>query len=169
MKKLFLISLLSFLVFHAEAQTDFRKNTAYAQFLGNGIVLSANYERQLFKKPGLGIHAGIGICGEAGFYWNGTSRITIPVGLNYILPVNHNNRFIDFAIGATYSNSDMRVYMMVEHRDPNYKNSNYWSFVPSVSYRIQTKRNMMYKFGLSPVINQYGLIPFIGFSVGKRF
>jgi len=144
-------------------------NTAYLQLFGNGIVLSANYERQLFKKPGLSLHAGIGICGEAGFYWNGTSRVTIPVGIIYLLPLKRYNRFVDFGIGATYAKSDMQVYMLVEHRNPNYVNTNYWSCVPSISYRIHTQKHMMYKYGFTPVINQYGFIPFFEFSAGKRF
>jgi len=144
-------------------------NTAYVQFLGNGIVLSVNYERQLFNKPGLGIHAGIGICGEAGFYWNGTSRVTIPVGFNYLLPLKKKNRFVDFGLGATYAKSDMQVYILAEHRDPNYVNTHYWSVIPSISKRIATRKHMMYRYGFSPVINQYGFIPFIEFALGKSF
>lgn len=151
------------------AYPSVKLNTAYAQFLGNGIVLSANYERQIFKKPGLGIHVGIGICGEEGFYWNGTSRVTIPVGINYLLPLKRDNRFVDFGIGATYAKSDMQVYILVEHRNPNYVNTNYWSFVPSISYRIHTPKHMMYKYGFTPVINQYGFIPFFEFSAGRSF
>ena len=146
-----------------------KPNTVYVQFLGNGIILSANYERQLFKKPGLGVHAGIGVCGEVGFYWNGTSHVTIPVGLNYLLPLKNKNKFVDFGLGATYAKSDMQVYMLVEHRNPNYINTHYWSLVPSISKRITTRKHMMYKYGFSPVINQYGFIPFIAFSAGKSF
>ena len=151
------------------AYPSVKLNMVYVQLFGNGIVLSANYERQLFKKPGFGIHAGIGICGEEGFYWNGTYRITIPVGINYLLPLKRNNRFIDFGIGATYAKSDMQVYMLVEHRNPNYVNTHYWSLVPSVSKRITTRRHMMYRYGFSPVINQYGFIPFFEFSAGRSF
>jgi len=169
MKNSFLLVLLLFTLLFSKAQSNFKPNTAYVQFLGNGIVLSANYERQLFKKPGLGIHAGIGICGEAGFYWNGTSRVTIPVGFNYLLPLKNKNKFVDFGLGATYAKSDMQVYMLVEHRNPNYVNTHYWSVVPSISKRIATRRHMMYRYGFSPVINQYGFIPFIEFAMGKSF
>jgi hypothetical protein len=175
---LFILTLLSFasnsqsnkaLKSALNAYPSVKLNTAYAQFLGNGIVLSANYERQLFKKPGLGIHVGFGVCGEAGFYWNNSSRLTIPIGINYLLPLKRNNRFVDFGIGATYAKSDMQVYMLVEHRNPNYVNTNYWSCIPSILYRIHTPKHMMYKYGFTPVINQYGFIPFFEFSAGKSF
>lgn len=152
-----------------KSKEKFRQNTMYAQFLGNGIVLSANYERQLFKKPGLSVHAGFGVCGETGFNWNNSSRLTIPVGVNYLLPLKKNNRFVDFGIGATYAKSDMQVYMLVDYRNSNYVNTNYWSFVPSISYRIHTPKHMMYRYGITPVINQHGFIPFFEFCAGKSF
>ena len=151
------------------AYSTVKLNTAYVQLFGNGIVLSANYERQLFKKPGLGIHVGFGVCGETGFNWNNSSRLTIPVGINYLLPLKRDNRFVDFGIGATYAKSDMQVYMLVDYRNPNYVNTNYWSCVPSISYRIHTPKHMMYRYGFTPVINQHGFIPFFEFCAGKSF
>lgn len=147
----------------AISQSLFKQNTVYFQLGGNGLFTSFNYERQLSKKPGLGIHAGSGI------YGFNPSYFTLPIGLNYILKFKHSNSFISFGLGITYSKADVKLYATVDHKDPSHVNTNYWNYIPSVGFRNLTKKNLMYCFSITPVFNQYDGLPFLGFSIGKSF
>lgn len=144
-------------------QNLFKQNTIYLELGGNGLFSSVNYERQVFKNPGLGFHIGAGIYGVK------PSDLTVPFGASYLLKLKKLNSFIDFGFGATYSKADVKLYFNVHYINPNRVNTNYWNYVPSVGYRRLTKKNLMYRFSLSPVINQHDLIPFVGFSIGKSF
>jgi hypothetical protein len=62
-KKLFIFIATILVATSLPAQKPFKKNTIYGELGGNGLVLSANYERQLGHKPGVGVHIGIGIGG----------------------------------------------------------------------------------------------------------
>ncbi len=44
----------------AVAQDTFKKNDVYIELLGNGVLGSINYDRQLSTQPGLGVRFGIG-------------------------------------------------------------------------------------------------------------
>ena len=72
---LLLFFLISFLI-TSFGQGTFKRNDVYFEILGNGIVASLNYERQLMKGPGLSIRAGVG-------YFSGDEqfRLSIPVGV----------------------------------------------------------------------------------------
>jgi hypothetical protein len=147
----------------AEGQTKTKLNTVYFELGGNGLFTSINYERQLLKNTRINFHIGIGIYGITPTY------LTIPLGINYLFKLNNSNSFIDLGFCATYSKADVALYAIVEHRNPNYKNTNYWNYIPSVAYRKLTKRNLMYRFSLTPVINHNDFLPFLGFSIGKSF
>ena len=65
---------------HSFAQAGSNKmNTVYVELGGNGLFLSANYERQIFKITPLNIHVGVGIYGITPSY------VTLPFGINYLL------------------------------------------------------------------------------------
>ncbi|HTO16754.1 MAG TPA: hypothetical protein VLZ83_13375 [Edaphocola sp.] len=144
-------------------QTKTRLNSIYLEIGGNALFTAVNYERQILKNPKLNFHIGAGIYGLQSSY------LTIPFGLNFLIQIKNSKAYFDFGLGATYSKADVALYAIVEHRDPNYKNTNYWNFIPSVAYRKITKRNFLYRFGLTPIVNQYGFFPFLGFSFGKTF
>jgi hypothetical protein len=67
----------------ASHKIHFEKNTVYAEFGGNGIDWSANYERQLGKKPGLGVRAGMGYASSTEEF-----RISVPIGVNYLFDIS---------------------------------------------------------------------------------
>lgn len=163
MKQIILTFLTIILFCNSYGQDSFKPNTIYFELGGNGLFTSLNYERQVTQKPGIGFHIG------AGFYGVKTSFLTIPFGVNYLLKLKNSNSYIDFGFGATYSKADVKLYIMVDHKDPNYVNTNYWNYIPSIGYRILTKTNFIYRFSLSPVINHNDFIPFLGFSIGKCF
>lgn len=129
------------------AQTKTKPNTIYLELGGNGLFTSINYERQILKNIPLHFHAGAGIYGLK------TSYLTIPIGINYLLKLNDFNAYLDLGFGATYSKADVDLYAMVEHSRTNYKNTNYWNYIPSLGYRKLTKRNLVYRFSFTPVIN----------------
>ena len=115
------------------------------------------------KAQGLNAHVGTGIYGVNPAY------LTIPFGINYLFTLKKSNAFIDLGFGATYSKADVALYAIVEHRELNYRNTNYWNYIPSLGYRKLTKSNLMYRFSLTPVINHNDGLPFVGFSIGKSF
>ena len=79
----------------AFGQNTFRKNDVYFELLGNGIVASLNYERQLMDKPGLGVRIGVGyLSGDEKF------RLSIPVSANYLFKIRNNKSFLDAGIGV---------------------------------------------------------------------
>lgn len=162
MKRSILVILTIIFALDANSQNFSGKNTIYYQFGGNGLFNSVNYERQIFKKPGLGVHAGLGNYGVKPTY------LTVPFGVNYLLKLKNSNAFIDLGFGATYSKADVKLYVNVK-QNPNYVNTNYWNLIPSVGYRKLTGKNLMYRFSFTPVINQYDFLPFLGFSIGKSF
>ncbi|NCU04954.1 MAG: hypothetical protein GXC73_13290 [Chitinophagaceae bacterium] len=151
----FLLFIISFFSSYSFAQETFRENSFYIEAFGSGLFGSLNYERQLTKKPGIGVRIG------AGFYAEKASSLTIPVGLNYLFPLKTNRRFIDagFTVSPTYRDADFRS-----------KGNDKWTnFVPSVGYRSHTKKDWMWRISITPVINRFAFTPSAGFSIGKVF
>ena len=137
-------------------------NTVYFELGGNGLFLSANYERQILKKTRLHMHFGTGIYGVD------PSVLTIPFGVNYLLKLKKINSYIDFGFGVTYTKEDVKLYTIVD-RPNNIVNSDFINIIPSIGIRHRTDKNFMYRFSLTPVFNQYSGLPFFGFSIGKSF
>lgn len=163
MLRLILIFYCLLIICHAYGQSEMKHNTIYFQIGGNGLFTSINYERQILKNPRISVHAGIGNYGTKNPY------LTIPIGVNYLLNLNKSNKGFEFGLGLTYTRADAVLYIIVDRKQPQKPNANFYNFVPSISYRAQTQRSMMYRIELTPIIGQYGLIPFIGFSIGKSF
>ncbi len=159
MRKILLAILILHLFNAAFAQSKLPENNIYVEAGGYGLFGSINYERRLSKEPGFGIHAGVGFYTENAFY------LTIPVGINYLFKLNNHNSFIDGGLGVTWANSNRNSVnnTLFSSRD------SFTSFIPSVGYRKQTAKNLMFRFGLTPVINNYGFVPWAGIAVGKSF
>lgn len=143
-------------------QSNAKLNSVYVELGGNGLFTSINYEKQLLKNTRLNFHFGLGIYGMEPTY------LTIPFGIRYVLQLNNSNSYIDLGLGATYSKADVRLYATID-RHPGYVQTNFWNYIPNVSYRILTKKNTLFRFSISPIINQYDFLPFFGFSIGKSF
>ena len=145
-------------------QNTFKKNDIYFEFLGNGIGASVNYERQLMDKAGLGVRLGIG-------YFSGDEkfRVSIPVGLDYLISLRNDKSFINAGLGATWSGATGLKTAKQEALTGRDLNEHIWSFVPSIGYRHHTKSNYMLRISLTPIINKYRFFPFAGISIGKRF
>lgn len=157
MKKLLSIVLL-FTAVTSFAQDYFRKNIIYLEAGGNGLFGSINYEWQFTKETKFGVRIGVGFYTENAFY------LTVPVGINYLFKLNNNNSFIEGGLGLTFvrvnDNLSSNYY---------YRGNGFNSFVPSIGYRKQTVKNLMFRFSLTPVINNFGFVPWAGISFGKIF
>lgn len=158
MKKLLLIILFFNAIAMASAQDQFKKNTIYVEAGGNGLFGSVNYERQLAKEPGFGVRVGVGFYTENAFY------LTVPVGINYLFKLNNNNSFIEGGLGVTFARVNGNLSNSYYSRGLSFN-----SFIPSLGYRKQTEKNLMFRFSLTPVINNYGFVPWAGVSFGKSF
>lgn len=140
-------------------QGNFKKNDIYLEAGGNGLFSSVNYERQLTKQPGLGARIGVGFYSENAFY------LTIPVGIKYLFKLKSDKSFIDAGLGATWTRIDGNLFS-------DSKNSNgghLVNFIPSIGYRRHTVKDVMWRISVTPVANKYGLVPWLGASIGKRF
>lgn len=155
---IFIISIL-LLAQHCFAQTSFKKNDIYIEAGGNGLFISANYERQLSKKPGLGVRLGVGMYSENTFY------LTLPIGINYLFPTKNPKGFIDVGLGSTFARKNAKLFW----EKKTIEDDHFVNFIPSIGYRRHTTQNMMWRISCTPVINKFGFVPWIGFSVGKRF
>jgi hypothetical protein len=138
------------------AQKPFKKNTVYAEILGNGIVLSANYEKQVGSKEGLGVHIGIGL---------GGNKPAIPLGLKYLFGLGNNKSFLETGLGITFGERDL----WIENNNQVSKKSYNAAFIPSVGYRHHTNYGLMWRINYTPVFSSYrNLIGFAGISIGWR-
>ena len=141
------------------SQTSFKKNTIYLEAGGNGLWGSVNYERQLTKEPGLGVRLGVGFYTESSFY------LTIPAGTNYLFPLKNRTSFIDACLGVTWARINGKLF-----GSDKYSNGEHFvNFIPSIGYRIHTKKDVMWRFSITPVANNDAFTPWIGISLGKRF
>lgn len=146
-------------------QTSFRQNDIYFELLGNGIVASISYERQIINKPGLGLRLGVG-------YFSGDEqfRVSIPVGVNYLFNLRNNKSFLDAGIGATWSGAaGLKTFKQDAAAGGRDYSERIWSAVPNIGYRHHTKGNFMWRASFTPVINKYRAMPWLGLSIGKRF
>jgi hypothetical protein len=88
MKKLSLSLLALLLISQSFAQ---RRKTAFVELLGNGLIVSGNFEMRLKKdsNSGSGIRAGLGGGNVSGYDNNGNyvsvGLVTIPLGYNYLI------------------------------------------------------------------------------------
>ena len=151
---------LVFLSSYCLAQNSFRKNIVYAEFCGSGLNWSANYERQLGNKPGLGLHAGVGYASS-----NEQFRVSIPVGVNYIFNISHQRSFVETGIGVTWAEQNIW-----ESKLPD----TYFQYEPglfaSVGYRYQAPYGLIWKIDYTPFFTKYrNDYLFLGISVGWSF
>lgn len=159
MKKQLLTTIALCMMLFSFGQNNFKKNDIYLEAGGNGLFGSVNYERQLTKEPGLGVRIGVGFYSENAFY------LTVPIGINYLFKLKNEKSFIDVGIGATWTRMNGKFF-----DDSNDSNDDHFvNFVPSIGYRSHTANNLMWRISVTPVANKYGLVPWIGASIGKRF
>jgi hypothetical protein len=159
MKRLTLFLFIFGIAFCSSGQTAFKRNDIYLEAGGNGLFASVNYERQLTKQPGIGFRFGFGFYSENAFY------LTIPVGINYLFKLQNNKSFIDAGVGTTWTRMDGNLF----GGSKNLNGGHFVNFVPSFGYRRHISKDIMWRISATPIANKYGLVPWLGFSIGKRF
>jgi len=135
------------------AQENFKQNDLYLEIGGNAFLTSINYERQLTKKPGLGMRLGVGMS------YNLDAFLTLPMGLNYLFPLKKDNTFIDTGISIT----------LVPERKSSEGDIGFVNLIPSIGYRKHTQQDFMWRIGFTPIVSKDAFAPWAGFSIGKRF
>lgn len=142
-----------------QAQSSFSRNFAYFEAGGNGLFGSFNYERQFSKKPGFGMRAGLG------FFHEYDPALTIPIAINYLIPLKNEFQFLEGALGLTpvltYERPQKnQVDIEIDH-----------VFMPTFGFRKHTRNNFMWRINLGAFIGTYDgyTLPYVGFSYGKRF
>ena len=146
-------------IINSFGQSTFKQNDIYLEAGGNGLFGSVNYERQFTKEPALGVRFGLGLYKEDRLY------LTIPVGINYLFKLKKTNSFIDAGLGATWCRAEVRLL----GNSKNPEGESFVNFLPSLGYRKHTVNNVMWRISLTPIGNKYGLFPWLGVSIGKRF
>ena len=159
MRHLTLFLVVFLLAICSYGQTTFKRNDIYLEAGGNGLLASVNYGRQLTKQPRLGFRLGVGFYSENAFY------LTVPVGVNYLFKLKNNKSFIDAGLGATWTRIDGNLF----GKSKNTNGDHFVNFVPSVGYRRHTTKDLMWRISVTPIANKYGLVPWLGLSIGKRF
>lgn len=146
----------------AQIPTEYR-NAAFLEFAGNGLLLSANYERILTTRPYFVLRAGFGI------YPSNPVKMTLPISYGYMLPLNREkNQFIEAGLGLTYVQADVKLYQVIDYAGKAPKVSHV-QFIPSLNYRVHALNGSIFKIGITPVYNQHGWIPYFGVCYGKMF
>ena len=136
------------------------RNAAYAEVGGAGLFASANYERQLGKKPGIALRAGLG------YYYEKAAYLTIPVGIAYLYELKkRKNFFIEGALTGTYAVQTNKIFS--KEKLPDDAQDFYW--IPSIGYRKHTSKNLMWRISVAAVIHPNAVTPWAGFCVGKLF
>src|SRR6185436_9132251 len=98
MRKILLFTIAIFAACQLFAQKSFKRNIFYFEMLGNGLVLSLNYERQITNKPGLGFHAGVALAGD---------KPAFPLGAKYLFDLSKQRSFLEVGAGVTIAEQDM--------------------------------------------------------------
>lgn len=156
MRNLLFLSLAIFFTVTSFGQKAFRNNTVYAEIGGNGLVLSANIEQHIGKKPGWLLHAGIGL---------GGSKPVIPLGVKYLFDLHDARSFIEAGLGLTMIDLDFLDSDVTGLDESPYRAV----FIPSAGYRHQTPYGLMWRINATPVISNVRTFIFGGLSVGWSF
>lgn len=158
MRKIWLAAVAFTVTLGLSAQDRFKKNTGYFEILGNGLVLSVNYERQVHSQPGLGWYLGIGLGGD---------KPAIPMGVKYLFGLGGKKHLVETGLGITWAEIDLWDDHYIRYKDTNPYRA---GFSGSVGYRYHARSGFMCRLNYTPVYSRYRSLPvFFGTSVGWRF
>lgn len=161
---IFLLNLISLSAFGQTENNETRKirNAIYVEALGNGLLGSVNYERQLSRNPYFTARVGVGFYTEGNFY------LTIPISLQYLIDLKKNN-FIETGVGYTWAQYGADDCFRCDGSD---NTDNYGNLFLSIGYRKHFGNKWMWKVSFSPLItnnHDANFTPWFGAGFGKRF
>ena len=152
--------LLVIMIFFCNSFLQAQGNKAvYAEFFGNGLGLSANFDCRFTKKEnGFGFRAGLGFYPETFF---NESFITIPLGINHL--AGNGPHYFESGMGVTFI-PGVKVF-----GEDGYEASGV-AFMPRVGYRYaQKKRGFLGRVFVSPLIAEGGIEFWMGLGLGFKF
>ena len=150
---LFLLAVTS--IIQLSAQQPSKKNTIYFEAGGNGLGLSVGFERQVGKKVGLGLHAGISLAGN---------KPGVVSGAKYLIGFGNHKSFLETGFGVTLSD---REYIGAKQDTITYRNPYTPVFMPSIGYRHHTRYGLMWRVTYTSAFSKYKNLAFYpGISVG---
>ena len=139
-------------------QQSIKRNTAYFEVGGNGLGFSVGYERQVGKKTGLGLHAGISLSGN---------KPGLVTGAKYLVDLGNHKSFLETGLGVNLAD---REYLGAKQDMITGHNPYTAVFIPSVGYRHHTRYGLMWRVNYTPFISKYNNEAlYAGISVGWRF
>jgi hypothetical protein len=165
-----------------KSEKHFGNQTVYLGFLGNGLFISANYDIRFGSDElGWGVHAGIGYTPgydklehyrdslvmkytKEGKY---ADKLTIPVGVSYVLGKKNRPHRVEFGLGITYMNGDSELFDQETTRFT-------WLLVSKAGYRrYYFNSHFMWKVSLNPLISLNGAgsvpLPWLEGGIGLQF
>lgn len=150
-----------------------RNRAIYAEFLGNGLVFSLNYDWRFERgrQDGHGMRAGLGGAPIAGRDLFGTRAegvvIMLPVAYNYMIGKGRSA----FEMGAGITPLAARVEV-IEFGGDKRKNTDFAVVgVLNAGYRFQPlNKGFVFRFNWTPIISEEGFSPvWLGLSFGYGF
>lgn len=145
---------LVFLFKGAHAQVD-TKNHIFLELAGSGKIASVNYERFLYKND---------VALRVGYSYVGDQSSALIGSLNYYFKTKSPSRFWQAGLGVTFSNADLTDVVGNMKPQPSY-----FYLVPTFGHKWTYSRNYTFQANVSPFINDEGLFPWGGISIGKQF
>ncbi len=155
-----------------ELSAKFRKNV-FVEGLGNGLLISANFDMR-FKRgasDGLGFRAGIGGGPIEGYTDNGDyidgNLVTIPLSVNYLAGKRRSYFEAGAGITPVFANVDLAIFEGDIYSGKGWGAAGFLN----LGYRFQPIRNgVMFRLDWTPVITSEGFFPgFFGASLGYSF
>lgn len=144
----------------SETKKSGAAKNVYAELLGNGLMLSLNYDfRFAQQQNGWGMRLG------AGYFDGGTGNgvLTVPVAVNYL--AGNSSSFLELSMGATFATFDD------DYRSFYFYYPSKLLLVPGIGYRYQPMgKGFTGRLAFSTLIATNGkAIPFGGLSVGYKW
>jgi len=153
---------------------DRPQNTVFLEMLGNGGIISINFDRKVSEN--LSLRAGTGSWGSEGTSWDGreieTRVTTFPLLVNYL--GGSGNRRLELGAGVLFGRKTRE--RSFSEPDESYS---FTSLTGVVGYRYQpSRRGMMFRVGATPFVGLgpsetaypgRGFFPSVGFSGGYSF
>ena len=132
-------------------------------FAGSGLVISANYSRKLFVRPGFFMNASLGVGTVPS-----SGGLTVPHQIT--LNLGRRQSYLELGVAGTYFTGTSNASGFTE-RLYSYQLS------PLIGYRRYFFNRMVFRAYLNPLfhisgeyyLENYAIIPYVGISIGHSF
>jgi hypothetical protein len=168
--KIAIITLLSIIIYNtsrAQSTTSSRADSTRAQSIffelgGPGLLFSANYDTRFSqRRDGFGGRIGLGFIAS-----NGSSLVSVPVQLNYLL--GKNSKYFEIGVGASYVSFSSGSDFLSFNSTPTTSHTVLGTM--TFGYRYQPiDGGFNFRASFNPIFDSSNFVPFGGISVGYTF